>query len=160
MQERMELVDGRFVMKGAKKEVKPDEKKPVVKQYSQEVIELRDRVIRGNQKLFEAWMQIRDIKDRDEKEEQLDKWNVAQDKLHHLCLELQAKRYETCLYIVHYEGLAEDEVMKIKEAVSEGKVTEVPGGVKTKNCISEPDGFWCQVCPSRYPYWQDDFKKL
>jgi len=135
-QEKMELVDGHFVVKGKKpfKAVEPKEmlkNRPAKKEYSEEVIALRDRIIRGNQKLFDAWLQIREMPRSDEKEEQLDRWNEAQDRLHYLCLELQVKGYVDCLYI-------NDK------------------GERTKNCLKNPDDFWCQVCPSDYPYWHKD----
>lgn len=102
--------------------------------YSSEVLALRDRVIKGNDKLFKAWLGIRDIEDRDEKKYQLDRWNEAQERLHGLCLELKAKGYNDCLYIEN--------------------------GKKIRSCLSNPDGFWCQVCPSRIPYWERDLMKL
>ena len=101
--------------------------------YSPETIALRDRVILGNDVLFKAWLQIREF-DGAEREEQLDRWNEAQEKLHRLCLELQALGYEDCLYI--------------------------KDGKKSKSCISEPDQFWCQVCSSSHPYWEEELMKL
>lgn len=102
--------------------------------HSPEVLALRDRVKAGNDKLFKAWLVIRDIEDGEEREQQLDRWNVAQEKLYYLCLELQAKGYEDCLYIEN--------------------------GKKTKTCINEADGWWCQVCSSNHPYWREEWEKL
>ncbi|GAJ22288.1 unnamed protein product, partial [marine sediment metagenome] len=85
-----------------------------------EVLALRDRVIKGNDKLFAAWQQIREL-DGEEKEYQWDRWNEGQERLHSLCLELQAKGYHDCLYIEN--------------------------GKRIKSCLSETGGWWCQVCP-------------
>ncbi len=133
-QQEIELVDGKFIVKG-KKEVLSNEQKVAVKQYSLEVIALRDRIIGGNQKLFEAWLKIRNITDKEEKTRQFDRWNEAQTKLHYLCLELKAKGYEDCLYL------------------------DV-NGKKIKKCLNEPDGWWCQVCPSNRPYWGEELLSL
>lgn len=99
-----------------------------------EALALRDRVIKGNDKLFQAWLQIRELEDGEEKEYQLDRWNEAQERLHSLCLELKAKGYHDCLYIEN--------------------------GKKTRSCLSNPDGFWCQVCPSKIPYWEQELMNL
>lgn len=135
-QRKIELVDGHFVVKGEKESKVLERKemlkeKPTRKQYSEEVLALRDRIILGNQKLFDARMQIREMDTGEEKKRQQERFDKARDKLHHLCLELQAKGYEDCLY---YNN--------------EGK--------RTKNCLKNLDDFWCQVCPSSYPYWHGD----
>lgn len=97
-----------------------------------EALALRDRVIKGNEKLFLAWQQIRELPSG-ERECQLDQWNEAQEKLHNLCLELKAKGYHDCLYIEN--------------------------GKKIRSCLSEPGGWWCQVCPSSIPYWEQELMK-
>jgi len=104
-----------------------------MERHALEVLDLRDRVIKGNDKLFAAWQQIREL-DGEEKEYQLDRWNEAQERLHYLCLELQAKGYHDCLYIEN--------------------------GKRAKSCLSNPDGFWCQVCPSSVPYWAQELMDL
>jgi len=88
-----------------------------------EVLTLCDRVVKGNEKLFFAWRQVRDIENMEEKKYQRDRWNEAQERLHGLCLELKAKGFHDCLYIEN--------------------------GRKTRSCMASnnPDGFWCQVCP-------------
>lgn len=134
MQQKVRLIGGKFVVEG-KEEIEPKEVKVEVKQYSLEVLTLRDKVIKGNDVLWRAWLKIRDIKDKEEKERQLDKWNVAQNRLHYFCLELKSKGYEDCLY------LDKD-------------------GKKTKNCLKNPDGFWCQVCPSSISYWEKEIMSL
>lgn len=135
MKQKVELVNGKLVVKGEQvKEIKHEEPKIVLKEYSQEVLALRDRVIIGNQRLFDAWVKIKKIAHNTEEwSTQMDRWHQAQEKLHRLCLELKAKGYTTCLYIVD--------------------------GKKTKNCLKNPDGFWCQVCPSIYPYWEKELFK-
>ncbi len=135
MSEELELVNGHFVMKEKEEEVKPSETKNIPRQYSEEVITLRDRVIKGNQKLFEAWLIIRELApNTEERSRQMDRWNESQNKLHYLCSELKMKRYDDCLYIVN--------------------------GKKTKHCLKNQDGFWCQVCPSTYRYWEKEFSDL
>jgi len=62
-----------------------------------EVLALRDRVIKGNDKLFAAWQQIRELAG-EEREHQWDRWNEAQERLHYLCLELK-QHYSDCLYL-------------------------------------------------------------
>jgi hypothetical protein len=96
-------------------------------QYSSEVLALRDRVIRGDKKLNDAWEQIRAISDEEERERQTDRWTQAAEKLCLLCEELKAKGYYDCLYIEN--------------------------GKKTRPC-DPPDGLCCLVCPSSYPYWK------
>jgi len=104
-----------------------------MERHALEVLDLRDRVIKGNDKLFAAWLQIRELAG-EEKEYQLDRWNEAQERLHYLCLELKAKGYHDCLYLEN--------------------------GKRTKSCLSNPDGFWCQVCPSSVSYWEKELMKL
>jgi len=108
----------------------------VVKEYSPEVIALRDRVKLGNEKLFLAWQEIKKIAhDTEEWKVQMDKWSQAQEKLHLLCTELTYKGFEDCLYL-----------------------NEV--GKKTRGCLSNPNGFWCQVCPSIKLYWERELLDL
>ncbi len=100
-----------------------------------EVLDLRDRVIKGNNKLFAAWQQIRELAHNTEEwSAQMDRWNEAQERLHYLCLELKTKGYHDCLYIEN--------------------------GKKTKLCLSNPDGFWCQVCSSDIKYWEQELMEL
>ena len=108
---------------------------PVVEeQYSPAVFALRDRVKVGTEKLFRAWQQIMEISDKEERGYQEDKWEKARDKLHYLCMELQVKGYVDCLYIEN--------------------------GKKMRRCLDNPDGFWCQVCPSLRPYWEEELIDL
>lgn len=108
----------------------------MVKQYSSEVVSLRDRIVKGNDKLFKAWLQIKELaNDRDEWDRQMDLWNEAQRKLSLLCSELKLRGYEDCLYIDN-------------------------NGNKTKSCLNEPGGWWCQVCPSTRCYWEEELMSL
>lgn len=135
-QQKVELIDGKFVVRGKEAIPKSTKEKPPPKQYSEEVIALRDRVVNGNQRLFEAWLKIKELAhDSEEWSRQMDRWNEAQEKLHVLCLELKMMGYSDCLYL--------DESNR-----------------KTKSCLENPDGFWCQVCPSGYPYWEVEAGKL
>lgn len=103
--------------------------------YSPEVLALRDRVIKGNEKLFLAWKQIRElVNDKEEWSRQMDQFSEAAKKLRGLCTELKFKGYEDCLYIEK--------------------------GKRMRSCLSNPDGFWCQVCPSTRKYWEEEFKEL
>lgn len=137
MKEEVELVDGKFVVKSKQeKEVKHEEIKVIPKQYSEEVITLKERVVNGNQILFDAWLKIKEIPhDTEEWSKEMDRWHEAGKRLGLLCSELNHKGFDVCLYL--------DE-----------------NGKKTKNCLSNPDGFWCLVCPSFYPYWEKELMDL
>ena len=103
--------------------------------YSPEVLALRDRVKKGNDKLFQAWLQIRELADdKEEWSRQMDRWQEATEKLHRLCQELRLKGYTDCLYLEN--------------------------GEKMRRCLDNRDGFWCQVCPSIYPYWETELMQL
>lgn len=105
------------------------------KNYSPELLALRDRVINGNNKLFKAWLQIREIAhDSEEWAKQMELWHQAAEKLSLLCQELKLKDFTDCLYI-------ED-------------------GKKTKSCLSNPDGFFCVCCSSSIPYWEMEMMSL
>ena len=105
------------------------------KQYSPEILALRGRVKKGNDKLFEAWQQIRELAhNSDEWSEQMELWHQAGKKLSVLCTELKLKGYGDCLYLEN--------------------------GKKTKNCLDNPGGFWCQVCPSSIRYWDKELMSL
>ncbi|MBA7654459.1 hypothetical protein ES703_62339 [subsurface metagenome] len=103
--------------------------------YSSEVLTLRDRVILGNKKLNDAWEQIKGmVHDTEEWNYQMERWHQGNEKLSLLCSELQARGYETCLYL-------DDQ------------------GKKVKSCL-EQGGIGCRVCPSRFPYWDKEFREL
>ena len=103
---------------------------PVTGAYAPEVLALRDRVRQGNDKLFAAWLQIRDIQDKDEREYQFEQWDKAKEKLNLLRLELQVRGYRDCLYIEN--------------------------GRKTKRCLDEPGEWFCNTCPSDREYWVEE----
>lgn len=134
MGKEYELINGHFVVKEEKKveEVKPKEQVVIKqKEYSEEVLLLRERVINGNQKLFTAWEKLRAmVHDTEEWSKQMERWHEATEKLSLLCGELKLKGYDECLYIVN--------------------------GQKVKSCLKNPGGFWCQVCPSSYRYWEKE----
>ena len=100
-----------------------------------EVLTLLDRAKKGNEKLFLALQQIRELADDEgEYSRQMDLWNQAQERLQGICLELKARGFHDCLYIEN--------------------------GQKTRSCLNNPDGSWCQVCPSSRKYWEEEFDKL
>ena len=138
MQEKIELVDGKFVVVGKQERREPIklfEQPPAVKEYSKEALELRERVIKGNQKLFDAWQVICKIDHESQQwKDELEKWHQATAKLSILCSNLQGLGYWDCLYL--------------------------EGERRLKNCLQNPDGFFCLSCPSRYPYWEKDAKVI
>ena len=95
----------------------------------QETLELLSRVRLGNDKLFHAWEQIREYKGPIWNE-QMDKFTASAKKLRELCSKLKLMGYIDCLY-----------------KTAEGR---------TRNCLHNPDGFWCQVCPSDIRYWETE----
>ena len=107
----------------------------MIKQYSQEVLTLRDRVIRGNKKLNDAWEQICQMdSESQEWRDLLEQWHQANEKLSLLCTELQARGCEDCLY-------RDDQ------------------GRKAVKCL-EQSGIGCRVCPSKIPYWEKELMEL
>ena len=70
------------------------------KQYSPEVLALRDRVILGNKKLNDAWEEIKKmVHDTEEWNRQMERWHQANEKLSALCTQLKVTGYEDCLYL-------------------------------------------------------------
>lgn len=162
MQEEIELVNGKFIVKGRKQEeIKVSKPKEVVpKQHSQEVLALRDRIIIGNKKLNDAWEIIKRIDHKSQRwKDEFEKWHLANEKLSTLCSQLKGAGYVDCLYIKYYEGLTEEEEGIVMKEIAEGRVTEVRGGVKTKKCL-EQGSIGCRVCPSQLPYWEQEFSEL
>jgi len=106
-------------------------------QYSSEVLALRDRVIKGNEKLNIAWGQIRAMAhDSESWSQQMELWHQASERLSNLCIELKLKyNFNECLYL--------DE---------EGK--------KTKKCLPPGDDIGCRVCPSAINYWGEELMNL
>ena len=105
---------------------------PIQRLYSAEVLALLDRVRKGNDKLFAAWLQIRDIPDKLEKESHFLQWDAAKEMLNLLRLELQAKGYNDCL--------------------------DIENGKKTKRCLDEPGEWFCNTCPSTREYCVEEMK--
>lgn len=107
----------------------------MIKQYSPEVLTLRDRVILGNKKLNDAWKQICKIDNESQEwRDLLEQWHQANKKLSSLCTKLQVGGYEDCLYLDKK-------------------------GRKTVKCL-EQGGIGCRVCPSRIPYWEQELMAL
>ena len=107
-------------------------------EYSSEVLALKDRVKKGNNVLWFAWRQIRDIKDPEEKEALFKEWDKKVNFLNALCLELQVKGYNDCLYI--------DE-----------------NGKKKVKCLYNPDSpqWFCNACPAaERKYCEKEFFEL
>ena len=104
----------------------------VEKKYTPEVLALRGRVRLGNDKLYQAWLQIREVAgDKEEWVRQMDRLGEATEKLGRLCHQLKLEGYTDCLYL-------ED-------------------GQKTRTCLNnEEGGFWCQVCSSDIRYWEQE----
>lgn len=101
--------------------------------YSSEVLALRDRVILGNKKLNDAWEQIKGMAHESEEwSYQMERWHQGNEKLSLLRTELKMLGYEDCLYL-------DDQ------------------GKKIKKCL---EGMGCRVCPSRIPYWEQEFSEL
>lgn len=87
-----------------------------------ELTALRDRVAKGNEKLHDAWAQMKTL-DEGSWKQASDQYDEALEKLKRLCMELKAQ-YQDCLYINEQ-------------------------GKKTKNCLvnlNDPTWF-CRVCP-------------
>lgn len=103
--------------------------------YSPDVLALRDRVIKGNDILFKALLEIEElVEDREVWSREMDRLHEARLKLDGLCTELKAQGYEDCLYMEN--------------------------GQKTKSCLSEPGGWRCQVCSSDIKYWEQELMSL
>ena len=138
-QQNMKLVDGKFVMEEVVSEKKVEketiERKPLEpKQYSEEALALRDRAIKGNQKLFDAWQRICGM-DHESQEwrDAFEEWHQASRRLLDLSDNLKSKGYEDCLYI----------------NIDNNKK-------RSKKCIGNADGFFCLACPSNKSYWETD----
>lgn len=112
-----------------------------------ELIALRDRVAKGNEKLHEAWAQMKNL-DPERWKLASKQYDEALKKLELLCLELKSRGYVDCLYIKFYEGMTMEEERAVMSEIASGKVTDIKIGAKTKNCLVNPDPtFFCRVCP-------------
>jgi len=105
-----------------------------------EVIALLERVRKGNDKLWNAWKVIRDIRDPEEREELFQKWDEKKALLNALCLELVTRGFKDCLYIEN--------------------------GKKTRGCLNNPDNpeWFCNTCPAGMgggpKYWEQELMAL
>lgn len=98
------------------------------KTQEEQIIELVNRCLLGNQKLNNAWKQMRESNYESLKvKEQMDIWAEKTQLLHRLALNLQGLGFNKCLYM--------DE-----------------SGKKTQKCL-DPN-FTCWACPSDFPYWE------
>lgn len=106
------------------------------KEHSPEVLALRDRVRLGNDKLFQAWLQIREVAgDEEEWKRQMDRLGEAAEKLRGFCNKLKLGGYTDCLYLEN--------------------------GKKTRPCLNSEEGsFWCQVCSSDIRYWEQELMAM
>jgi len=99
---------------------------------------LKSRIKLGNDKLWRAWEQIKGlVGDKEEWSNQMDRWAQAKEKLWGLIEELRQRfNFYDCLYIEN--------------------------GKKTKGCLHNDDGFFCQVCPCKpgNPYWEKELMAL
>ena len=97
---------------------------------------LKERVIQGNEKLYQAFEKIREMVDDKEKwTRALDEYGEASKRLHLICSALKAADFYDCLYIVD--------------------------GVKTISCLTSDRPRWfCHACPSSKRYWEDEIMKL
>jgi len=99
---------------------------------------LKSRIKLGNEKLWKAWEQIKGIAhETKEWSYQMDRWSEAKETLWLLVTELKAKHnFHDCLYIEN--------------------------GVKTRGCLHNQDGFFCQVCPCETDnkYWEKELMDL
>lgn len=103
-------------------------------QHSPEILALRDRVMKGNDKLNAAWEQIRQMNHSSQQwRDEMERWHQANERLSILCTELKARGYNDCLYL--------DET-----------------GKKTRGCLT--DALGCRVCPSGVPYWEKELTAL
>ncbi len=102
-----------------------------------EMTALRDRVIKGNAVLNEAWGQICKLNHNTEEwSRQMELWHQATAKLSVLCSRLKLS-YDDCLYLNEK-------------------------GKKTKLCLSGGDGIGCCVCPCSpdKDYWVAELLSL
>lgn len=117
--------EGRYLCGRCHPYLNPDSSPAVVTDegYNPEVLALRDRVKAGNDKLFQAWRQLREIEDKEQRIQEEERWFRARDRLEMLCMELQLRcNYYECLYL--------------------GK-----NGEKTRVCPADADSYWCWICP-------------
>ena len=102
---------------------------------NEEIEALRNRVKAGNEKLIKAWSQLKEMTHNTEEwATQFERWHQANEKLSLLCTELKLKGYEDCLYMEN--------------------------GKKIKKCLEPGESLGCRVCPSSYPYWQEELMAL
>ncbi len=96
---------------------------------------LKARVIKGNELLNLAWVQLKSMDHESQRwEDEICRWGEANEKLSALCTELKWSGFDDCLYIVD--------------------------GEKTKLCLPPGDDLGCRVCPSKINYWHNELMNL
>jgi len=98
---------------------------------------LKARVRDGNQKLWVAWCQLKGmVHDREQWSRESERWAQAKEKLWLLIMQLREQHnFYDCLYIEN--------------------------GKKTRGCLHNEDGFFCQVCPCiTNEYWEKELMNL
>ena len=104
-----------------------------IKEYSSEVLTLRERVVTGNQKLNMAWAQLCKMDHESQQwKDELERWHQANEGLSKRCRDLKMMGYTDCLYI--------DE---------KGKKTMKCGGMGQLGC---------RVCSSSREYWIEEME--
>jgi hypothetical protein len=105
----------------------------VIKEYSPEVLLLRNRVRLGNIKVWSFLVQIRDVPSVEDKARLYKEFSAAQEKLKGLNAELKSAGYEECLYID-------------------------ANGKKVVNCLHNHESpLWeCIACPGGNKYWETE----
>lgn len=95
--------------------------------------ELKERVKIGNNKLIQAWEQIKAMDhESQEWKDAFQRWHFANVKLGYLCDQLEALGYTDCLFLDQ-------------------------NGKKTRSCL---EGIGCRACPSSTRYWEQEFMEL
>lgn len=133
-----------------------------VDQYTRENLpQLLERVRLGNDKLNKAWNEICAIKDNEAHNKAVEEWHKANVLLSYYCDQLEWLGYQDCLYIQDGADIAskdKEEVQRIMEKIDQGIYKKVGDKIKTRSCLGIALG--CRVCPSKKPYWEDEFMSL
>lgn len=90
---------------------------------------LKARVVKANDLLIDKWVEIKAIRNTDEWEKAWDNFAAAAKRANRLCDILVKKGFTDCLYIL-------------------------PGGVRSKSCLSQVGDRMCWCCPSAIKYWE------
>ncbi len=104
------------------------------------------RVRDGNDKIIQAWLKVNDMEDKNIFDVSMDKIEAAVKTLTNLCLQLEAYQEVLqgkgdCLYIMNKH---KTRPCTNFEKTPKGKTVET----------------FCWVCPSAYPYWQEEWSEF